>query len=123
MNKKYECHDKVISLQKLRTKQLHDNFVSLSNIYIHTYINLQTQSGDHAIIQYYKAQQPCTKTDCKYNQYAVLNLIMGYKQNDLVIVNTKNNKENMKIYIHTPWVWEDSLYVYVHTYTYIQHIY
>ena len=29
---------------------------------------------------------------------------MGDKQNDVVIVNTKNNKENMKMYIHTTWV-------------------
>ena len=38
------------------------------------------------------------------------------KQNDAVIVNTKNNKENMKIYIHNhvnSYLW----YTYVHTYT------
>ena len=33
---------------------------------------------------------------------------MGYKQNNVAIVNTKNNKEDMKIHIHTPWVHADS---------------
>ena len=45
-----------------------------------------------------------TSNDCKYNQYNSLNLSMGNKQNDLVVVNPQNNKENMKIHIQTPWV-------------------
>ena len=34
--------------------------------------------------------------------------MMGDKNNDVVIVNPQNNKENMKIHIHTPWVRSDS---------------
>ena len=43
--------------------------------------------------------QPYTGSDCKYIQPALLNLSMVDKRNDLVIVNTKNNKENAKIHI------------------------
>ena len=59
---------------------------------------------------------------CKYNQYAVLNHIIGDKLNNVVIVNPKNNKGNMIIYIHKR-LRADSLYTYAHTYTNIQHLY
>ena len=41
---------------------------------------------------------------------------MGDKQNDVVIFNPKNNKENMKINIRNN-VHVDSWYTYVHAYT------
>ena len=41
---------------------------------------------------------------------------MGDKQNDVVIVNPKNNKENIKIHILNH-VRADSWYTYVHTNT------
>ena len=44
-------------------------------------------------------QQPQTGGDCKYNEYDLLYFIMGDKQNGVVIINHKNNKENMKIHI------------------------
>ena len=83
---------KSFSPQKKRTKRLQDNVVSISNTYIHTYINPQTQSGDRAITQSYMVQHPHTGSNCKYNQYSVLNLSMGDKHNDLFIVNPKIKK-------------------------------
>ena len=53
MNKNYECHDQVIYIQTYRDKQLHNKVFYLINIYIHTYINPQTQSGDSAIMYSY----------------------------------------------------------------------
>ena len=58
-----------------------------------TYINPQTQSGDHTITQSYTAQQPPMGSGFKYIKSALSNLSMGDKHNDVVIVNTKNNKE------------------------------
>ena len=46
--------------------------------------------------------KPHTGSDCKYNQYALLNLSMGYKQNIVVMVNTKIYKGNIKLHIHIP---------------------
>ena len=88
-------------LQKHITKGLNNEVVSISNTYIHTYINSQTQSVDRAITQSYTVQKPQTGSYLKYNQYALLNLIMGDKHNYLVIVNPQNNKENTKINIYT----------------------
>ena len=42
---------KSFSLQKHRTKQLHNDIVSIRNTYIHKYINPKTQSRDRAITQ------------------------------------------------------------------------
>ena len=42
------------------------------------------------------------ESDCKYKQSALLNLTTGYKQNDVVILNPNNYKENMKIHIQIP---------------------
>ena len=77
------------SLQKNRTKRLHDDVISIKNTYIHTYINPQTQSKDRAITQSYMVNQPCIGRDCKQNKYALFKLSMGYKQNDVVIENPK----------------------------------
>ena len=44
-------------------------------------------------------QKPHTGSHCRYNQYAFKKISMGYKQNGVVITNTINNKENMKIHI------------------------
>ena len=49
MNKKEDSHDQFVSLWKQRTKGLQNEFVSLINTYIPTYINPQTYSGDHTI--------------------------------------------------------------------------
>ena len=46
----------------------------------------------------------------------LLNLITGYKQNDVVIVNPKITRKTQK-YIYTYHVLVYSLYTYVHTYT------
>ena len=67
-------------------------------IYIYTYINLQNHSGDRTITKSYTVQKPQTESNCKYIQSYLLNISMGDKQNDAVIVNPKNNKENMKIH-------------------------
>ena len=40
-------------------------YLSAIYIYIHTYIYLQTQSGDRAITQYYRVQQPHMGSDYK----------------------------------------------------------
>ena len=45
-------------------------------------------------------QQPPTEINCKYYQSSLLNLSKGYKHNDVVIFNTNNYKENMKIHIY-----------------------
>ena len=55
-------------------------------------------------------------SDCKWIQSSLLNVSMEDKQNDLVIVNPKNNKENMKMHIRNH-VRADSWYRYVHIYT------
>ena len=60
---------------------------------MHKNINPKTHSGDRAITQSYKVEQTHTGNDCKYIQASFLNLSIGDKQNDFVIVNTKNNKE------------------------------
>ena len=72
------------------------------HIYIYVYANCQTQSVDRMITQSYKLQQPNTVSDCKYIQSAISNLSMIERQDDVVIVNTKNNKENMKLHICKP---------------------
>ena len=59
---------------------------------MHTYINVQNQSGDRAITQSYTVQKPHTWSDYKYIQPTLLNLSIGDKQNDKVIVNPQNNK-------------------------------
>ena len=46
-------------------------------------------------------QQPYMGSNCKYNQSILLNLSMEDKYNDLVMVNPKNNKENMKYIFKT----------------------
>ena len=43
-------------------------------------------------MEYSMVKQPYMESNCKQNKYAVLNLIMEYKQNNVVIVNTKNSK-------------------------------
>ena len=80
---------KPFAIEKKRSKRLHNKVVYIRNSYIHTYINPQTQLVDRAITQSYTVQQPHTGRNCEYNQYALLNLIMIYKQNDVVIVNPK----------------------------------
>ena len=40
-----------------------------------------------------------TEIDCKYSQSALLNVNYGYKQNTVVILNPKNNKEKMNKHI------------------------
>ena len=65
-------------------------------------------------------QQPQTGSDRKYIQYNLLKISVGDKNNDLVIVNTKNNKEDTKIHIRNH-VREDSWYTYVHTNTKYMH--
>ena len=76
-------------LQNQRTKRLHNEVVSLSNKYIHTYINPQIQSGDRAITHYYTVHQHHMGSNYKQNQFALLNLSMGDKNSDSVIANTK----------------------------------
>ena len=44
------------------------SFLSEIHIYIYTYINLQTQSGDRVVTQSYTVQKIYTVSDCKYNQ-------------------------------------------------------
>ena len=61
-------------------------------------------------------QQPHIGDDYKYIQYSWLKLSQEEKQNDVVIVNPKNIKENMKIYGRNH-VCADSWYKYVHKYT------
>ena len=79
----------VIYLQKNTTKWLHDKVVSFVHKYINTYINQKTQSGDRAITQSYTVHKYHTGSDFKYNQSALLNLSMGDKQNDAVVVSPK----------------------------------
>ena len=69
-------------------------------IYIYTYINPQTQSGDRSITQSYTLQELYTGRDCKYILSTLLNLSMGDKQNNVFIVSTQNNKENTTIHTH-----------------------
>ena len=61
----------------------------LSEIYIHAYIHLQTQSGDHAITHSCRLHQPHMVIGCRYNQYALVNFNMGDKHNEVVIFNPK----------------------------------
>ena len=53
MNKKLECPEQVILLQKHRTQGLHDEVVSLRTTYMHTFISMQTHPGDLAITHSY----------------------------------------------------------------------
>ena len=76
-------------LQKHRAKGWHDEVVSLSNKCIHIYINPQTQSGYHVITHSYKVHQTLMGREYKYNQYSLLNLIVGDNQNYTFIRNTK----------------------------------
>ena len=88
IDKKWEFHDKVILSQKANNQKFPRRGVSL-RIYIHTYINPQTQSSYHTITYSYTVHQPQPGGDCKYNQCAWLKLSMGDKYNDIVIVNPK----------------------------------
>ena len=123
---KNKCvNGKVILSLKTYNQRWHDHIVSLINTYIHTYTRLQTHPGDFTINQYYTVHQPQTGSNCKYNQSALLNISMGYTQNNAVIVDPKKNKENMKINVRKrlrAYLWY-TLFTYVHTYAYIQHIY
>ena len=76
MNKKYDSHDQFMYLHKHTTKGLNNEVISISNTYIHTYINSKTQSVDRVIMKYYIVQQPHTGKYCKYNQDSLLNLSM-----------------------------------------------
>ena len=49
--------------------------------HIYTYINQQTQSGDFEITNYYMLQKPHMGSKCKYNQYDLLIMSMGDKNN------------------------------------------
>ena len=44
-------------------------------------------------------QKPHTGNNCKWNQFALLNLNMKEKDNDALIFNPKNNMENMNTHI------------------------
>ena len=74
-------------------KQLHEDVVSLSYRHIHTYINTQTQSGYRAITRYYTVNQNDMRGNCINIHFKLLKLIIRDKQNNIVIVNPKNNKE------------------------------
>ena len=60
---------KSFSLRKHRTKNLHDEVVSIRNTHINKYINPQTQPGDCEIIQSYTVYKPHTGRYFKYNQH------------------------------------------------------
>ena len=75
------------------TQQLHNDAVSLINTYKKYIYQSATQLGDRMITQYYKVQQPPMESNCK--QFALLNLSMGYTQNDVFIINPTNYKEKM----------------------------
>ena len=102
---------KSFSLQNKIAKGVHDEVIYFSNTYI--YIYLQTQPGDRAITQSYTVQQPHTGSNIEYNESIFLNLSMGDKQNYVVIINPKINKENMNIYIRKR-VCANSGYTYIH---------
>ena len=83
---------KSFSLQKNRTKWLHYEVVSLINTYIYIY-----QSTN-------PVRRMCHNTDLygtstsygeqfEHNQYALLNLSVGNKQNDVVIADPKITKK------------------------------
>ena len=99
LNKNQEGHEKFISLQKHTTKWLRDSNIYLNHTYVHTYTNPQTQSGYFAITKYYTVKKHRMGSDYEFIKYALLNLILVDKDNDVVIFNTKNNKEKTKIHI------------------------
>ena len=83
-------------------------------MYIHTYINPQTQAGDHVIIQSYMVLQPYTGRYCEYNQSALLKLCMGDEQNGVVIYNHKKGKyENTYT---NPWTCRFMIQICTHIY-------
>ena len=88
-NKNKSVMKKSFSLREHRTKWLHYEVIFLSNTYIYTYINPQTQSGYRAITQSYAAHQPCMGRYCRYNQYVLLKISMLDKHNCVIIVNTE----------------------------------
>ena len=53
-------------------------------------MNLVWRPCDNAVLT---VQQPHMESDCLRNQSELLKLIMGDKENGVVIFNTKNNKE------------------------------
>ena len=101
MTKSKKVMTKSFSLRKYRAKRLHNEVVSLSNTYIHTYINRKTQSEKYVITQSYTVHKPHTGGYCKQNQYTLLNLSTGDKQNDVVIVNPKQQGKHENKYSPT----------------------
>ena len=82
-------------------------------LYIYIYKYLQSQPGDRATTQSYTVQQPHMGGNIEYNESILLNLSMGDKQNYVVIINPKINKENIKRYIRKR-VCANSGYTYIH---------
>ena len=109
MNKNEEFHEKFISIRKHITKRLHKNIVSLWNTYIHTYINPQTHSGDHAITWSYMLHQPRMGRNCTYNQYALLNLSTNMRKLPNSKENIKNICTTMCVHIH-----DSHTYIHIH---------
>ena len=57
-----------------------------------------------------------TGRGCVNNKSNLIKLSMGDKQNDIVIVNTNNCKENMITHIHIPFTCRLIIHICTHTY-------
>ena len=68
-------------------------------------------------MQSYTVHQPHVGRNCKYNQSVLLNLSTEDKHNEVVIVNTNNYKENMKIHIHIPGTCRFMIHICTHIYS------
>ena len=110
------------SLQKTNQTVTRQDLLSQNYIYIYIYqsANPVRRLCKNSVLY---GTETHTRVNCIWNQYFLLRRSMGDKQNDVVIVNPNNKRENTKMHIHTPWVHADSRYTYVQTYTYIEHIY
>ena len=69
--------------------------------YIYSYITYQSSQPSLQTVRKRSLNGKANPTgsDCKWNQPGLLNLSQGYKQNNTVVLNTTNNKENMNKHI------------------------
>ena len=86
---------KLFSVQKKGAKMVQNEVVSEQYIFIYIY-----QSSKPSLKGLYKKRSingkaSPTGSNIIRNQSALLNLSSGDKQNDVVFINTKNNKENI----------------------------
>ena len=107
---------KILFLSKIIEPNGYMTTSSLSEINIFIHINLAPNKETMQKNSLIMLHQNPMESDLKYNPLASLKLSKGYKQNNIVIFNPKNNKENTKIHIHIPCMCRFIIHICTHIY-------